>query len=200
MIECKNCSVEVCMNNMPHPQKPATGSLQERNEQIIHDRAECICEICKQMQWRKCEDKELDYYCDQLISKFTDHDYNYRSTSEEVNGKRQWYIRVAGIKIPEQVLNHYVELILVRMEELGMGSVGVKDELNVCGRLERQRAECHTMVLQSIGFNGFIRTQGSNIFSRVLDNYIEREAKRRFREVDFDHWVKERLLRNRGEE
>lgn len=191
-IECKNCSVEVCDNNMPHPQKAAIGALPERNTQLIRDRATCICEICKQMQWTTCAGKEGDYGCEQLIQKFVTHDYNYRSKSEELNGVRVFYIRVAGVKIPEVVLRRYVDLILDRMEELGMGSEGVLDALNVTGRLEHQRAEAHRAILQSIGFNGFIRSNESNILSAVLDRYVEIQAKIRFKERDFDNWVKER--------
>lgn len=194
---CKDCSVEVCNNNMTHPQRPAEGSTCERNTQIINDRAACTCEICKQMHWRECTTGEMNYRCDQLISKITEHDGIYQRKSELVNGNRMFYVRVAGIKVPEIVLNKYVNLILDRMEELGLGSVGIKDELNPCGRLEAQRAECHRAILQSVGFDGFVRSCESNILSAVLDNYIEREAKRAFHERDFDNWVKERM-QNRG--
>ena len=194
-MDCKNCSVEVCDNNMPHPQKPATGSTCERNTQIILDRAECICEICKQVHWRDCEGKERDHSCEQLIRKFADHSEPYLRKSEIVNGNKQFYIRVAGIKIPEEVLDRYVNLIFDRMEELGMGSIGIKDELNVCGRLERQRAECHQMVLQSVGFNGFIRNDASDILSACLDSYIEFRARKQFKQRDIDLWIQERLKR-----
>jgi hypothetical protein len=191
-MECKDCRVEVCLNNMSHPQKAATGSTLEKNEQIIHDRAECICEICKQMNWRTCENGILDHNCEQLISKFTDHDYHYNPKSEIINDIKRFYIRVAGVKVPETVLRKYVDGILNRMEELGIGSAGAKDELNVYGRLEKQRAEYHMMVLQSIGFNGFVRSKESDIFSKVLDNYIEYMAKRRFKwTIDMDNWLKE---------
>jgi len=193
MPECKDCSVEVCDNNMSHPQKPATGSLRERNTKIIHDRAECTCEICEQMHWRNCEYKKCDYRCNQLISKITEHDGLYNPHSEMINDNKLWFVRVAGIKVPETVLNRYVSVILDRMDELGMGSVGIKDELTTCGRLETQRADCHRSVLMSVGFDGFIRSAESNILSAVLDNYIEREAKRRFHERDFDNWVRERM-------
>lgn len=192
-MDCKDCTVEVCNNNMPHPQKIAEGSLCDRNRQIIRDRAECICETCNQMQWTTCEFGKTDYRCYQLISKFAEHDGSYSYKSEMLNGKKIFYIRVAGIKIPESVLTHYVNVILDRMVELGIGLVGVKDELNVCGRLEKQRAECHRMVLQSIGFNGFIRTPESNILSAVLDNYIELKAKK----IDINSWIRERI-KSRG--
>lgn len=179
---------------MLHPQKPATGSTSDKNVQIIRDRAECICDICNQMQWQECENGRCDHGCQQLISKFTEHGEPYFSKSELLNGHKLFYVRVAGIKIPEDVLKRYVDIILDRMEELGMGSVGIKDELNVCGRLERQRAECHQMVLQSIGFNGFIRTRESDILSACLDAYIERQAKARFREKDrCDCWTNRML-------
>ncbi len=180
----------------------------EDNETKIEGRAKCICEICKQVGWsssRTCI-HECNYNCDQLIQKFVDHDKGWMTKSKDLgNGNRGWYIKIAGVEVPEPVLNKYTDYLLDRQAEMGLASCEIEKEMYT-GRLENVRASLHMAILQSVGWQMMDMSRGARIFVKVLEKYVEKKAKyTKFKNgpfkdwnIDQYHWMNKRSKENGG--
>lgn len=153
-------------------------SKADDNREIILKRAEDICDICQQMEWRKCECGRMNYHCDQLISKFSDHDYPYMWKSEAADsGKRFHYIKIAGVKTPFETLDKYSSHVIERLKALKwVHSRYIIEEMNI-GRLEEERAMLHMKVLQSIGFKVLDMDPAARMFAGALEKFVEFRAR-----------------------
>jgi hypothetical protein len=146
------------------------------NRKRIMDRAECICDICQQMKWRKCESGREDYHCDQLISKFADHDHSYMWKSEAAeNGERFHYIKIAGVKTPFETLDKYSSKVIEKLKTLKwVHSRYIIEEMNT-GRLKNERKELCSMVLQSVGLKN--KDPAAKMYVRALEKFVEFRAR-----------------------
>jgi hypothetical protein len=143
------------------------------NSQKIEERAECICDICQQMKWQECDYGKLSHYCDQLILKLAEYDFPYMVKFESFDdGTKIPYINIAGVRTPLNVVNEYKDHIIDRISALKIHSRDMMSEMNI-GKLEKERAELHMMVLASIGFQMMDMSRAARLYAKALEKYVE---------------------------
>lgn len=142
----------------------------------IMDRAQCICEICHQMQWKECTTYFMDPNCKQLISKFSDHDHSYMHKCYHFkDGRKEWYVKIAGIKTPLSLLTPYTDYIndtLIKLRIHSRDMLEAIDEGKIDGR-----KKFHHNILKKVGFTDEMMQQpAAQMYIGALDKYAERIA------------------------
>lgn len=150
----------------------------ERKYNKIMDKAQCICEVCHQMQWKKCTTYFMDPNCKQLISKFSDHDHSYMCKCYHFkDGRMEWYIRIAGIKTPLYLLNNYTDYINNSLTKLRIHTHTMMEAIDD-GRLGG-RKRFHHNILKVVGFkNEMMQQPAAQMYLGALDKYAEHIAKK----------------------
>jgi hypothetical protein len=120
----------------------------------------------------------VNYNCDQLISKFSDHDYPYMWKSEALGTGHRWhYIKIAGVKTPFEVLDKYSSHVIERLKSLKwVHSRYIIEEMRI-GRLEEERRTLHLMVMQSIGFQAWDMSPAARMYAGALEKFVEFRAR-----------------------
>jgi len=137
----------------------------------IMDRAQCICEICHQMAWRKCTTCFMDPTCKQLISKFSDHDHPYMCKCYHFkDGRKVWYKKIAGIKTPLSLLNPYTDYVNDTLKKLKIHSHDYIEEID-SGKFDG-RKKFHNKILKEVGFtNEMMQQPAAQMYIGALDKY-----------------------------
>lgn len=163
----------------------------------ILDRAQCICEVCHQMQWRQCTTYFMDPKCKQLISKFSDHDHSYMWKCYHFkDGRKEWYVRIAGIKTPGLLLYEYTDYVNEMLTKLKIHSHDFIEEIN-SGKFD-DRKKFHNKILKEIGFTKEMMQQpAAQMYIGALDKYAEHVAKGALKwNSDMDIEMRERMKKN----